>query len=139
MTPTWFAKTRTRYVITQLALWLSVIAIAYVADRVLLEPWPTIVAMVLGVGIGVVSAHLWRERRTWRQRQINLDPTNMTLIGGPGWQKGVLDCIDVLYARSRNIHSSIAADPNHGTNRGVDFADAIELLEALYKREVARG
>lgn len=43
------------------------------------------------------------------------------LIGGPGWRKGVLDCIDALFVRQANGQA--------------DFTDAIKQLQALYDRD----
>lgn len=48
-------------------------------------------------------------------------PQQADLIGGEGWKKGVIDCIDVLYARQ--------------VNGGGDFGKAIEHLQALFKRD----
>jgi hypothetical protein len=62
-----------------------------------------------------------------------------SLIGSPGWRKGVLDCIDVLVAHQKNTHgfahvlTEMTAE-ERGARTGMLDA-VIAMLQALYRRD----
>lgn len=77
----------------------------------------------------VVAAFTEQQARSTIPSILDLLPlTPSPLIGSEGWKKGVLDCIDVLYARQQNVSSTLE------TNQP-SFADAIKLLQTLYARD----